>query len=91
MKEKTIGDLGPRQLWKLRNDIIINSVYLHHYENRYGVDPQEVCDFFKGWLEYLEEEMREDYPEYHSGIFWAIFPKYDTPKNLLNWWFCWMG
>lgn len=91
MKRKKIEDLGPRQLWFLRKDIIINSIYLNDYINRYGVTPSEVYNFFMGWLDFLEEIIKEDNPNYKDDLFWKLFPKYDTPKNLLNWWFCWVG
>ena len=88
---KQIKDLGPIQLWRLRKDIVLNSLYLTDYENRYGVDPQEVYNFFDGWLEFLEEDMREEIPDYKEEDFFVYIDLFDTPKNLLNWWFCWVG
>lgn len=87
----SIKDLGPIQLNRLYKQIIINSCYLRDYKNNYGIDPCEVCDFFMGYLDYLEEIIKEDNPAYYDGIFWVLFPWYDTPKNLHNWWLCWVG
>ena len=86
-----IADLGPRQLWNLRKDIVLNSLFLTDYENRYRVDPQEAYDFFDGWLEFLEEEMREEIPDFKDDNFFVYLDKYDTPKNLRAWWYCWVG
>lgn len=91
MKRKTIKDLGPRQIWKLRKQIVVNSLYLIDYENSYGVDPLEVSEFFDGWLDFLVEDMKEDHSDYEDDMFWDLFPKYDTPKKLLAWWYCWVG
>ena len=91
MKKKTIADLGPIQLWRLRKDIVLNSLYLKDYENRYDIDPQEVCDFFKGWLDFLEEDMKEEIESYDTNDFFNYLDLFDTPKRLLNWWLCWVG
>lgn len=91
MKVKYISDLGPIQLWKLRKQIVLNSLYYTDYENEYGIDIIEVCNFFNGWLDFLVEEMKEDHPDYNDNMFWDLFPKYDKSKYLLNWWFCWVG
>ena len=86
-----IEKIGPIQLRRLREDVDINSLYLIDYENRYGVDPKEAYDFFMGYLDYLEELMREDFPVYKDKMFWNAFPHYDTKKNLWDWWCCWVG
>jgi len=91
MKPKTIRELTPLQLKRLKKDCIINSFFLRDYTNRYGVDPSEACDFFMGYLDYLEELMREDTPQYEDDWFWTLFDKYDTQKNLVNWWFYWIN
>lgn len=53
--------LSFRQFKKLRGEIVLNSLYLSDYENSLGIDPQNVYDFFEG---YLESEMI-DYCETH--------------------------
>ena len=91
MKTVTIEDLGPRQLWKLRKQIVVNSLYYIDYENDYGIDTKEVCDFFNGWLDSLVEDMKEDHPDYSDDKYWDYFPEYDKPSYLLQWWYCWVG
>lgn len=86
-----IEDLGKIQLGRLRKDITLNSLYLNDYENRYGVPPKEVYDFFWGYMDFLEEDMKEEIPDYKEGDFFDYIDLFDTPRRLLNWWFCWVG
>lgn len=82
MKQLHIKDLGPRQLWKLRKQICINSLFYVDYENDYGIDPKEVCDFFNGWLDFLVEDMKEDHSDYCDDKYWDYFDEYDTYRHL---------
>ena len=44
------------KLWDLRNEIVLNSLYVDDYENSFFLTPKSVCDFFDSYVEYLEEE-----------------------------------
>ena len=44
------------QLWKLRLEIVLNSLYYSDYENSLGLDRRVVAAFFDGFLEFVEEE-----------------------------------
>ena len=48
-----IKDLGKIQLWRLRQDIVLNSLFINDYQNRYGIEPKEVCYFMDGYVEHL--------------------------------------
>lgn len=86
-----IQDLGPIQLWRLRKDIVLGSYDLNDYTNRYWMDPEEVHDFFLGYLDFLEELMKEGIPDYKGDDFFDYLDQFDTQKNLHNWWLCWVG
>ena len=88
MKQLHIKDLGPRQLWKLRKEVCVNSLFLSDYENSFGIKEEEVCDFFNGYLDFLEEEMIEDHKDYTDDMFWDLFNKYDTYHNVNEWAAC---
>ena len=75
-------------LWKLRQEIPLGSLSISDYRNSFGVDPHKVCDFFDGFLEFVGEVMREDYPSYDDAAFWELLPDYDTPEYLLDWYYC---
>ena len=87
---KSIQDLGPIQLWKLRKEICLNSYFLKDYENSYGLDPKEVYDFFMGFLDWIEEAIKDDNPgisSYDLDNMWDVYLEdYDTPSNLRSWW-----
>lgn len=76
-----IKDLGKTQLWRLRQDICLNSCYIVDYENRYGIDPNKVKDFMNGYLEYLEDLAYGDGFS-ATKILNAIYDIYDTKINL---------
>ena len=77
-----IEDLGPRQLWKLRQHIVLNSLYLEDYDNPYVISTKECYDFFMGYLDWLEEDMKESEKDYKDDMFFDLLPKYDTYHNL---------
>lgn len=60
MKKVSLQNLGKIQLKRLRSDIVLNSVFLNDYENRYGFDTQEVSELFDGYLNYLDRLLDEN-------------------------------
>lgn len=86
--------LGRIQLWKLRKDIILNSLFTRDYTNRYGIDPSVVQGFFDGYVEYLYELAEEDgfFEEHRRNDCFSVFRVYDTISNLWSWAGCvWAG
>ncbi len=70
----------------LRKQIYLNSLFFSDYENSYGIDSHQVCNFFDGFISFITELMNED------GIpdedFFKRLDEYDTDENLLNWYDC---
>lgn len=83
--------LSQTDLWKLRQEIKLGSLFVSDYRNSFGIDPHKVCDFFDGFLSFVEDEMREDYPEFVDSDFHEVLPEYDTPEYLLDWYYCFAG
>ena len=75
-------------LWKLREEIRLGSLFFSNYRNSFGIDPIKASDFFDGFLEFVEEKMREDHPGFDDKDFWELLPDYDTPEQLLDWYCC---
>lgn len=50
-----IWELSEKEVKQLENHIIWNSLYIGDYENKFGVNPKEVCDFADGYLEVEDE------------------------------------
>ena len=80
--------MSEENLWKLRQEIKLGSLYAADYRNSFGVDPHKVCDFFDGFLEFVGEAMHADYPDYDGADFWELLPDYDQPEWLLDWYYC---
>lgn len=81
-KQLRIRDLGKTQLWRLRQDIVLNSLFLNDYENRYGISAKQVCDFMDGYLEELYYIANED--GFDSEDVFDVIEKYDSKDNLYN-------
>lgn len=80
--------LSQTDLWKLRQEIKLGSLFIADYRNSFDIDPHKVCEFFDGFLEFVEEEMQVDYSSYDDADFWELLPNYDTPEYLLDWYSC---
>lgn len=74
-----IKDLNNKEIYALRNEICLNSLFVRDYENSFGIDAKEVCDFFNGYVDYLYEinELETDY-------FVEVIDMYDNYNNLVN-------
>ena len=74
------------KLWALRQQIVLNSLYVADYRNDMGVEEHTCCDFFDGYVEYIGELMSED--GIHDDRFFDHLGAYDTPENLESWYGC---
>ena len=79
-------ELTKEQLWELRLQIVLNSLFVHDYDNSLGIPAQEACDFFDGYAEYLWDLAEQD------GLipkdFFQVADLYDSPDNLYSWALC---
>lgn len=75
------------QLWKLRLEIVLNSLYYSDYENSLGLNRRIVSVFFDGFLEFVEEEMKEDIADFTDNDFFRHLPAYDNSEYLWQY-FC---
>ena len=77
-------ELTKENLWKLRKEIVLNSLYLSDYENSFGVDEEDLFYFFEGYLEDLGYLMEENIENYFDEMFFGYLGEYDTEDNLYN-------
>lgn len=84
---KAFEKLTSAELWKLRKEIVLNSVYTYDYNNSFGFNPCDIGSFFDGYVSYLEEIAEEDGFTEWGNIF-KMFEKYDTEENLYCWFLC---
>ena len=80
--------LTKEQLWELRQEVPIGSLFTKDYRNSFGIEPRAVQDFFDGYLDFLEEEMEYQIPDFNDADFWELLDLYDTPEYLLDWYYC---
>ena len=74
--------LNKNELKQLRNEIVLNSVFLKDYKNSLGINENKVCSFFDGYMEYLCEL---SYNKNGNELEYNEFLKrYDTIENLWN-------
>lgn len=50
------NNLTKEQLWKLRQEIVLGSLYLDDYKNSFGIDPQAACNFFDSFIEDAQQD-----------------------------------
>lgn len=80
--------LTQEQLWKLRRQIVLGSLYYSDYINTFGIDRHLVCDFFDSFLSYVAELMQEDIPDYDDHHFFQHLRDYDNTERLWDWYCC---
>jgi len=50
-----LEQLSIEQLWALRQEVVLNSLYISDYNNSFGIDPRSACDLFDGYCSFLWE------------------------------------
>ena len=83
---KRFEDFTKEDLWDLRQQIVLNSLFVSDYRNNMGIDEHSVADFFEGYMDYLTELEREE--GMSDETFKQFFDRYDTPDNLWSWYHC---
>lgn len=77
------NNLTEEQLWKLRNEIRLGSLFTRDYRNSFGIPEENCFSFFDGYLEELGYKMEED--GISDSDFWKHVSEYDNAENLWDW------
>lgn len=75
-------DLNIDQLWHLREQIVLNSIFFSDFRNDFEFEPESISDFFDGYLDYLFELASADgiyEPEVED-----VVETYDNPDTLFD-------
>ena len=75
-----LKELTQEDLWKLRKQIVLNSLFIADYENDFEFNSFDISHFMGGYYDYLQELMEEDNC--------TDLSKYDKEDNLLSWFNC---
>lgn len=73
-------DMTSAQLWELRQEIVLNSLFIADYANHFNFDEYDISIFFDGYVEYIYELMDDDNS--------TNFSDYDNEQTLLKWFNC---
>lgn len=76
-EERDIYSLDFDELVELRKQICIGSIYIHHYTNSFGVNPNELCELGDEYWSYLCDEYGEENAEEN-----------DTPEHFAEYFNC---
>lgn len=68
----TIWDLTHDELMQLRGQVVLGSCYLSDYDNKFGIDPNQVYTFCEGYGEEIgwddEQDTPEAFADYCEGV-----------------------
>lgn len=79
--------LTKKQLKQLRNQVVLNSLYTSDYLNSLFIKEKTAFNFFKGYVEHLEEIATEEGYIFSDNNFFDFIKKYDTFNNLYNYYY----
>ena len=82
---KRFEDFSKQDLEQLRKEIVLNSLYISDYNNSFNIDPHSVCDFFDGFISYMEELASEINP---NITYDEMFETLDNTETLFEWYLC---
>ncbi len=88
---KRFENFTKEDLQSLRNEIVLNSLFVSDYKNSFGISAKSVCDFFDSYMDFIDEMAKEDgfkYGYQSEHTFDEFFEKYDTIDNLMEWYGC---
>lgn len=74
--------LTKKQLKQLRNEIVLNSLFLKDYSNTLYISEKTACSFFDSYIENLYDIASDD--GFNSKDIIDIIDKYDNIDNLYN-------
>lgn len=78
-------DLNSAQLWRLRKEIVLNSLFVGDYDNSFGFAKKSVMDFFDGYMSYLYELAEENHGKKAKDFsVEEVINKYDNEDNLFD-------
>ena len=77
---KQFEELTSKELWGLRTEITLNSLFIADYSSHYNFNEKDVSCFFDGYVSYLEELGEEQ----NINDFMSL----DNEDNLYSWFNC---
>jgi len=79
--------LNKNELQRLRNQVVLNSIYVSDYHNNMGIDEHICYAFFDGYMSYISELFYEEHPNASDKQYWDEIWNYDTIETLCDWYY----
>ena len=78
-----------KELWELRQEIVLNSLFTSDYQNSFGINEEVVQNFFDSYMKelgYLLEEKvgKEEIKKMSDNKYYDELFKLDNKENLYN-------
>lgn len=86
---KRLENLTKDELWALRKEIVLGSIYYSDFRNSFGIHQESAYDFFEGYEGHIVDEMHD------AGLRWSEetddewqkkYREYDNKTTLYDWW-----
>ena len=74
---RRIEELSKDELWALRQEVVLNSLFISDYRNSFGISPRSLCDLLDGYCSFLWELAEE------AG--YGDWDDQDSPEHLEQW------
>jgi len=74
------NNLTKEQLWNLRKEIVLGSIYINDYKNSLNINPQAVCNFFDSFIEDAQQDDEGNFNNRKTEDF-------DNAEELYNYYF----
>lgn len=75
--------LTKKDIYNLRKQVIINSVFIKDYENNLFIEPKNVCAFFDGAIDYYKDDIN-DIKNITLKMFYNYYLCYESDPLLQN-------
>lgn len=72
---------NPTKLYKLRKEIILNSLYTRDYSNTFNIPDEKCCNFFNGYVEFLADYMPVNIGV-HDNEYFTLLHELDNKETL---------
>ena len=90
--KKRFEDFTREDLKELRNEIVLNSLFLADYENSFRISEESCCAFFDGYYNFLWDKAEEKAEEEGKGTSHLtdsyVFENFDNIDTLEEWYYC---
>ena len=75
------------ELWELRKQVRLCSIYTSDFENTFGIEKHSCQDFFDGYAEELEYIMQNTIENFKDSKYFDYLKDFDNADNLYDYYY----